>query len=208
MARSGVTTPRVVGDETVGAPATGRLDGLGRPRVKLFLLAGVALGLVAIAALALYRETTTVARLASARPSIGPARPALTGAEETYARTLWPIHNEVKAGALRMTLGGLNYKLREIDGVNLRERVRVASEVYREAEVKIRALAPPPSLASVHAQYLEAVRLYQEAGREMARVLDDGQDAHLVTAFPKSQEAGTALLRVGQVLWPGEYLPN
>jgi hypothetical protein len=184
------------------------MTGIGRlPGVKLALLGVVVLGLLGILAFAAVRETTS-ARPAAARPALVPPRPALTAAEETYALALWPIHNEVKAGALRMTFGGLNYKLGEIDRRELRARIEAAREVYRQAGARIQALSPPASLQAVHAEYAEAVDLYQRSAVEMVKTGDDGRDEHLLAAFPMSQEAGRKLLRVGNVLWPGEYIPN
>jgi hypothetical protein len=182
--------------------------GAGRlPSVKLALFAGVVLGLLGILAFAAVRETTS-ARPAAARPSLAPPRPALTAAEEAYALALWPIHNEVKAGAFRMTFGGLDYKLGEIDRRELRARVEAAREIYRQAEARMRTLSPPASFQAVHAEYVEAVGLYQRSAAEMVKTGDDGSDEHLLAAFPMSQEAGRKLLRVGNVLWPGEYVPN
>jgi hypothetical protein len=182
--------------------------GAGRlPSVKLALFGVVVLGLLGILAFAAVRETTT-ARPAAVRPALAPPRPALTAAEEAYALALWPIHNEVKAGALRMTFGGLNYKLGEIDRRELRARVEAAREVYRQADARIRALSPPSSFQALHAEYVDAVGLYQQSAMEMVKTGDDGSDEHLLAAFPMSQEAGRKLLRVGNVLWPGEYVPN
>ena len=58
---------------------------------------------------ALTRELTDVNRAAAtspggSRPAMATPRPALTAEEEAYAQALWPIHNEVKLGALRMTM--------------------------------------------------------------------------------------------------------
>ena len=178
-----------------------------RPTLKLALTGAVVLGLLGILVFAAVREWTT-ARPAAARPALAPPRPALTAAEEAYALALWPIHNQVKAGALRMTFGGLNYKLGEIDARELRARTEAARDIYRQAETRIRALSPPASFQAVHAEYVEAVDLYRRAAAEMSMTGDDGRDEHLLAAFPLSQEAGRKLLRVGNVLWPGEYVPN
>jgi hypothetical protein len=42
----------------------------------------------------------------------------------------------------------------------------------------------------------------------MLKTVDDGNDDHLVTAFPLSQSAGQKLREIGATLWPGEYTPN
>ena len=56
--------------------------------------------------------------------------------------------------------------------------------------------------------YRDAVRLYQRSAVEMALVIGDGRDEHLVVAQPLSMEASEKLLKVGDVLWPNEYKPN
>jgi hypothetical protein len=212
MTREGAMTAATMAGGPAGAALTPPDPGVARraraPGLKVGLFAVVTLALVAVTGLAVWRESSQLRRVAATRPATSSSRPALSPSEEAYARALWPIHNEVKGGALRMTFGGLNYKLREIDRATLRERVESARAVYRDADARIRALAPPTSLAAVHGEYLQAVHLYQEAATEMVRASEDGQDDHLAAAFPKSQEAGTKLLRVGQVLWPGEYVPN
>ena len=179
------------------------------PSVKILVFGGVLLGLLGILALAAVREVATSPGSARmVRPALAPPRPPLTAAEEEYALALWPIHNEVKASALRMTLGGLAYKLGDLDGAGLKARVDRSAETYRRAARQIAALTPPASLAQAHATYVDAVRLYQRAATEMVRVVSDGRDEHLVVAQPLSMEASEKLLKVGDVLWPNEYKPN
>src|SRR5262249_52732607 len=118
------------------------------------------------------------------------------------------IHNEVKASALKMTLGGLSYKLGELDRTALKKRIEQSTETYRSAARRIAALSPPASLGQAHAMYSDAVSLYQQSAAEMLRVVDDGQDQHLVAAQPLSLKASETLLKVGDILWPSEYKPN
>jgi hypothetical protein len=42
----------------------------------------------------------------------------------------------------------------------------------------------------------------------MVRVARDGRDEHLISAQQKSENASATLLKVSDVLWPGEYKPN
>ena len=180
-----------------------------RPRVKILLVCLVVIGLLGIVLLAASREVaTSPANARTARPVLTPPRPPLTAAEEEYALALWPIHNEVKASALKMTLGGLSYKIGELDRAALRIRIEQSSATYRSAARRIAALDPPASLTRAHAMYGDAVRLYQQSAAEMLRVTDDGRDEHLVAAQPLSMEASETLLKVGDILWPSEYKPN
>jgi hypothetical protein len=183
---------------------------LGRFSPKVALLGLVLIGLVGILAFAAVREATTTGRLTppAARPALKPPRPALTAAEEKYARALWSIHEDVKGSAFRMTMGGLNYKIRDISHAEFQERIQRVADAYRSAEGRVQTLDPPPSLRQVHGEYLDALRLYQRSAEEMLRTRNDGRDDHLVTALPLSQEASRKLLVVGGLIWPGEYVPN
>jgi hypothetical protein len=50
--------------------------------------------------------------------------------------------------------------------------------------------------------------LYEESANEMLEVARDGDDGHLVDAEQKSERAAEYLIKVGDVLWPGEHKPN
>lgn len=184
-----------------------------RPNVKLLLFGVVLLSLLAFVGLALTREVSgaragVATRADAPRPAVPTARPALTAAEEAYAQALWPIHNEVKAAALKMSMAGIQYLTQGGDLAALRAQVDATIEVYQRAERQILALQPPPSFQAHHDDYVRAVRLYQQAGAEMVRIYEDRDEQHLVAAFPRSQEGGQILRRVGAVLWPTEYVPN
>jgi hypothetical protein len=60
----------------------------------------------------------------------------------------------------------------------------------------------------VHARYLEALSLYEQAATEMLQVVDDGDDRHLVSAQAYSERAAQDVVKAGDVLWPGEHKPN
>ena len=108
----------------------------------------------------------------------------------------------------KMTLGGLSYKLGELDRAGLKARIEGSTDTYRRAGLRIAVLTPPASLARAHEMYSDAVRLYQQSAAEMLRVVGDGRDEHLVAAHPLSMEASEKLLKVGDILWPSEYKPN
>jgi hypothetical protein len=182
------------------------------PGVKVVLFGGVVLSLVLFVVVALARDLDVGgqagARAQAARPAVATPRPALSAAEEAYAQALWPIHNEVKLSALKMSMAGIQYKTRNIDAAALKATVDTALATHRRAESEIAALSPPASFQEHHDDYLKAVRLYQQAGAEMVKLQEDGQDDHLVAAFPMSQEGGIILRRVGATLWPTEYVPS
>ena len=133
---------------------------------------------------------------------------ALSPEEEAYATALWPIHGEVKLAAMRMTLAGITYKVDHQDPTKVKAIVLPLTATFQSATQRARQLRPPQSLKEAHASYLEALALYTEASREMVKVAADGRDEHLVTAHERSERASHALLKLSDVLWPGEYKPN
>ena len=63
-------------------------------------------------------------------------------------------------------------------------------------------------MRAVHEKYLAAIQLYESAAAEMLGAARDGDDGRLLVAQGMSQHAAEEMLRVGDVLWPGEYKPN
>ena len=182
--------------------------GFFRPKPLVACL--IVLALLAVLCVSLLWEATVPGPTAATAPQSSPAppRPALAPAEEAYAQALWAIHADVKHAAYNLTFGGLRYKLKQADGSDFGTRVREASRTLDRAEARVRALAPPPSLGQIHARYLDAVQLFQRSAAEMLKVTVDGRDEHLLAAHPLSQKASEEILRVGDTIWPGEYLPN
>jgi hypothetical protein len=66
----------------------------------------------------------------------------------------------------------------------------------------------PNSMQRVQDQYLGALALFETASAEMTKVGDDGKVDHLIEAQAISQRAAEDLLKVGDILWPGEHKPN
>jgi hypothetical protein len=179
------------------------------PRAGTLLLGGVIVVLVAIVAYALQRE---VARTSPARIA-APAAPAatataLSAAEESYATALWPIHREVKVAALGMSFAGIVYKTNGQDLDRLEAEVNPLGERFRAALAKAQALAVPESMREVHARYLEALTLYENASEGMVKAAREGRDDRLIEAQDMSFHASENALKVGRVLWPGEYKPH
>ena len=48
----------------------------------------------------------------------------------------------------------------------------------------------------------------ESAATEVVKVAQDGRDEHLIEAHGMSLRAAENLLKVGDVLWPGEYKPH
>jgi hypothetical protein len=174
-------------------------------------LAATVLALLGIVAFAATREVTTTSRdpaSARSRPAATPQTPAFTRAEEAYIEALWPIHGEVERSAVRVSLGKIFYKINEMGPADLKTRVDTALATYRRAEARISALQPPPSLAHAHDEYLAAVRLFQQSAVEVLKMFDDGNDEHLLAAYPLSREGSDKIRAVGAQFWRDEFPPN
>ena len=107
-----------------------------------------------------------------------------------------------------MTFAGLSYKLGDIDRMAVKERVTPLTKVFHDARSQASQLKVPPSLEKQHQLYLGALKLYEDASVEMAKIARDGKDEHLINAQKMSYAASEDTLRVGDALWPGEYKPN
>jgi hypothetical protein len=184
---------------------------------KVFAVAGLVVALGAFAAYALQRElgakpeaAPSAAAAFTAGLAMGEhhAARALSAEEETYAAALWPIHSQVKLSAVRMTFAGLNYKIEHNDAAKLKATVQPLTSTFTDAAQRARRIQPPASLEDAHRTYLEAIEHYAAASREMIRIADDGSEEHLVAAHKRSERASHELLKLSDVLWPGEYKPN
>lgn len=191
----------------LNSPADPRRFGL-----KQIGIAAVLVCLCAVAAVAMVRETRQPAKspaeVAGGAYAGHQQRPAFSAEEEAYALALWPIHESVKTTAVRMTFTGLSYKMKDIDRNAVGRQVAPLTKEFREAHSKVGRLKVPATMADQHSRYLEALRLYESAAVEMARVSQDGSEEHLVKAQKMSFAASESLLQVGDALWPGEFKPN
>jgi hypothetical protein len=200
--------PRETGGELPGRTAP---RGWQKFAIRGSLVAAAILASVGILAFAVSREATTTARMAPpelARPAPAPQRPAFTRAEEAYIQALWPVHGEVERSAVRMSLGKIFYKIGDMGKAELKARVDDALATYRRAEARIGALQPPPSLQRAHDDYLAAVELFEKSALEVLKMFDDGNDDHLLAAYPLSQEGSNKIREIGAKFWQDEFPPN
>ena len=184
---------------------------------RALLLAVVAVVVVSALTFAVSRAVTTshpppvIGVTASVTHPAHPARPdrpALTPAEETYMRAMWPIHGDVQRSLMRASLGQILYKTNDLGRDELKARLEQALATYRGAETRMRALQPPESLRKDHEQYLVAVRLFQESAVEANKMFTDGREDHLLAAYSKSQQGSDKIREVGGKFWPNEFPPN
>ncbi len=133
----------------------------------------------------------------------------LSAEEEGYAAALWPIHSEVvEVSAVDMSFAGIAYITEHHDAQRLAAKVMALRDRFRTAADQARLIPVPAAMGQVHDQYLDALALYETASAEMLKVAADGKVEHLIEAQTLSQRAAEDLLKVGDVLWPGEYKPN
>jgi hypothetical protein len=133
---------------------------------------------------------------------------ALTADEERYAAALWEVHREVTGSAVAMSFAGIAFKTEMQDARELERRIAPLATFFTQAEARVQTLTAPESLSKVHGQYAEAMTLYTHASGEMLKFVQDGQDQRLLDAQHMGLRASENLLRVGEVLWPGQYKPH
>jgi hypothetical protein len=197
---------KLIDGESVGAGP------LGLSRSTLLLLSGVIAALLAIVALSLQREAASVPapRPAHTMTEAAPiAPPPLTAEEEAFAEALWPLHQQfVEASAGRLSFAGLAYALDDHDPRRLAEKLASLLQVFHDTETKVAAINAPPSLRQLQDRYTQMLALYEASATEMLEVTRDGDSKHLINAQRKSEHAAEELVKVGDILWPGEHKPN
>jgi len=144
------------------------------------------------------------AQLASPKPEPR----ALSAEEESYAASLWEIHRQVTPSAVAMSFAGILYETGNRDKGQLERKISPVAAFFKGAETRARSLTVPPSLLRVHNQYVEALVLYGKASNDMLAFATDGERQHLIDAHDLHISASQAILRAGEVLWPGQYKPH
>ena len=69
-------------------------------------------------------------------------------------------------------------------------------------------MSTPLSLSTTQGQYVEAMALYANAADEMLKFTEDADLRRLDEAHRMDVKASQDVLRVGEVLWPGQYKPH
>jgi len=175
------------------------------------LLAGVVVALAA---------TAGVAWLHEIRPRSQPALqtinaraekaqlPALTADEERFATTLWAVHREATRSAVALSFAGITYQTEDRDAQAFARKIEPLAKFFHDAEMQVRAMSAPPSLSKTQSQYVDAMAIYANAAAEMLKFAEDGDSQRLQVAHSLDVKASEYMLRVGEVLWPGQYKPH
>ncbi len=179
------------------------------------MLAGVIVALAATAGVAWLHEArtpTSVVAQPAAQPikvrAVIPELPALTGEEERFASTLWTVHREATRSAVAMSYAGIAFLTEGRDVHTLAQRLEPLAKFFHDAEIQVRAMSAPPSLSKTLDRYVGAMALYANAADEMLKFTESADSRHLDEAHRLDVKASQDLLRVGEVLWPGQYKPH
>lgn len=178
---------------------------------RLTVVAVASMAFLAIVAIGATREQTATGgatKAAMTRSPTNPPKPAYTRAEEAYIRALWPVHGDVERSTLRVSLGKIFYKTDDLSAADLKTRIDAAMATYQSAEERINALQAPPSMARSRDDYLTAVQLFKQSAAESLKMFEDGNDEHLLAAYPLGHEGSTKIRAVGARFWQDEFPPN
>ena len=186
---------------------------IGMPGRWSLLLAVVVVALAATVGAAWLQEVRPRSVVQPAAQTVSmraekPQPPALTADEERFATALWAVHREATRSAVAMSFAGIVYQTENRDARALARKIEPLAKFFHDAELQVRTIDPPPSLSRTHGQYVDAMALYANAAAEMLKFTGDGDAQHLDNAHRMDVRASEDMLRVGEVLWPGQYKPH
>ena len=107
-----------------------------------------------------------------------------------------------------MSFAGIVYQTEDRDARSLARKIEPLAKFFQDAEIQVRTMSTPPSLSTTQGQYVEAMALYANAADEMLKFTKDSDSRHLGDAHRMNMRASEDMLRVGEVLWPGQYKPH
>src|SRR6266566_1220409 len=180
---------------------------------RSLLLAGVVAALAATAGAAWLHEVRPKSVVQPAAQTVStraekPQPPALTADEERFATALWAVHREANRSAVALSFAGIAYQTEDRDARALARKIEPLAKFFHDAEMQVRTMSVPPSLSRTQGQYVNAMALYANAAGEMLKFTEDGDSQHLGNAHRMDVSASQDMLRVGEVLWPGQYRPH
>jgi hypothetical protein len=107
-----------------------------------------------------------------------------------------------------LSFAGITYQVEDRDARALARKIEPLAKFFHDAEMQVRAMSAPPSLSKTQSQYVDAMALYANAATEMLKFAEDGDSQRLQVAHSLDVKASEYMLRVGEVLWPGQYKPH
>ena len=186
---------------------------VGMPSWRPLLLASVVVALAATTGAAWLLEVSPRSVVQPAARTLGTQAekaqpPALTAEEERFATGLWALHREATRSAVAMSFAGIAYQIEDRDVRALARKIEPLAKFFHDAEMQVRTMSAPSSLSRTKGQYVGAMALYANAAVEILKFTEDGDSEHLGEAHRMDVSASEDMLRVGEVLWPGEYRPH
>jgi hypothetical protein len=182
------------------------------PGARSLLLTGVVVVLAAIVGTAWLHEARPRSMVQPAQTVTTrvekPQPPALTADEERFATALWAVHREATRSAVAMSFAGIAYQTEDRDAHALARKIEPLAKFFHDAEMQVSSLSPPPSLSGTHGQYVAAMALHADAAAEILKFTENGDSQRLDNAHQMDVRASEDMLRVGEVLWPGQYKPH
>jgi hypothetical protein len=177
------------------------------------LLAGVVMALAATAGAAWLHEIRPRSTAQPAPQTVNERAektqlPALTADEERFATALWAVHREATRSAVALSFAGITYQAEDRDARALARKIEPLAKFFHDAEMQVRAMSAPTSLSNTQMQYVNAMALYASAAAEMLKFTEDKDSQRLGVAHGLDVKASEDMLRVGEVLWPGQYKPH
>jgi hypothetical protein len=107
-----------------------------------------------------------------------------------------------------MSFAGIAYQTEDRDVHAFARKIEPTAKFFQNAEIQVRAMSAPPSLSTTRDQYVNAMALYANAAAEILKFTEDGNSQRLDDAHRMDVLASEDMLRVGEVLWPGQYKPH
>src|ERR1700730_17934933 len=186
---------------------------IGMPGGRSLLLAGAVMALAATTGAAWLHEVRPRSVVQPANQTAStraekPQPPALTADEERFATALWAVHRDATRLAVAMSFAGFTYQTEDREARALARKIEPMAKFFHDAEMQVRTMSTPPSLSTAHGQYVDAMALYANAAAEMLKFTEDGDQQRLGNAHRMDVAASEDMLRVGEVLWPGQYKPH
>ena len=177
------------------------------------MLASVVAALVATAGGAWLHEMRPLSVMQPAAQTVStraekPQPPPLTADEERFATALWAVHREATRSAVALSFAGITYQTEDRDTRAFARKIEPLSKFFHDAEMQVRTMSAPPSLSETQGRYVNAMALYANAAAEMLKFTEDGDRQRLDVAHGMDVRASEDVLRVGEVLWPGQYKPH
>ena len=182
------------------------------PGGRSLLLAGVVVALAATIGSAWLHEMRPRSAVKPAAQTVStsaeqPQPRALTADEEGFATALWAVHREATRSAVAMSFAGITYQTEDRDARALARKIEPMAKFFHDAEMQVRTMSTP-SLSRTQGQYVDAMALFANAAAEMLKFTEDGNPQRLGDAHRMDVRASEDMLRVGEVLWPGQYKPH